>query len=381
MPYYKFKKSDLLTNTIELNPYCSFFIYGPTAYYNNLDQSIVNSNTPAGNISLYELNVNRATDNLIYPFLPKGSSLEMFRTISTSEFAVLDSGTLLIGSYPLTATIQTAVHDTDSTRSQIDALKNVLDYYKNYSAHYAFSSSLGDKGTQRLTLVDFPSIFYGSSIKKGTVDLRFYVSGTLQGKLTDKNRNGELIQSSGSISSNDDKVAGVVLYNEGLIILTGSWDLNAAHVEKYVSDGGSTIAPRWNAYARKTYLTISSSYSLDVQGVQKTNMITMFAHAQPGLLNYSPNPTYAQKSGSTASDSSTTYVTSSGKYSEISNIELINTVSSSFSGYNETFKKQTFISKIGIFDKNKNLIAIAKLATPVRKQEGDDYTFKLKLDY
>ena len=29
---------------------------------------------------------------------------------------------------------------------------------------------------------------------------------------------------------------------------------------------------------------------------------------------------------------------------------------------------------------NKNLIAIAKVATPVRKRETDSYTFKLKLD-
>jgi len=379
MPYYRFQKNDLFTNAIELNPYCNFYIYGPNAYYNNLDQSIVNSNTPAGNISLYELNVNRAADNLIYPFLPKGSSLEMFRSISTSQYAATDAGSLLSGSYPLTATIHTAVYDTDEARPQIDALKNVLNFYKNHSAHYTFSSSLGNKGTQRLTLIDFPSIFYGSSIKKGTVDLRFYVSGTLQGKLTDKNRNGELIQSSGTISSNDDKVAGVVLYNEGLIVLTGSWALNAVHVEKYVSDGGSTMNPRWNAFGRKTELTVSSSYGLDVQGVEKTSVITMFAHARPGTLNYSPNPTYAKISGSTSSAHG--FSTSSANFSEVGDVELINTVSSSFLGYNEQFKKQTFISKIGIFDKNKNLIAIAKLATPVRKQEGDDYTFKLKLDY
>ena len=33
-----------------------------------------------------------------------------------------------------------------------------------------------------------------------------------------------------------------------------------------------------------------------------------------------------------------------------------------------------------IYDKDKNLIGIAKMATPVRKTESDQYTFKLKLD-
>ena len=379
MPYYEFKKNDLFDNTIELNPDCNFFIYGLKAYYKNLDQIVANPNTPSGHINLFELNVNRAADNLIYPFLPKGSSMENFRSISTSEYNALEPGSLLTGSYPLTASITTTVYDTSATRTHVDALKNTLNYYKYRSEHYAFSSSLGNKGTQRLTLIDFPSIFYGSKIKPGTVDLRFYLSGSLLGKLTDKNRNGELLQSSGSISSNDDKVAGVVLYNEGLIVLTGSWDLNAVHTAKYVDDGGSTIAPRWNAFGRKTELTVSSSYSLGLRGIQKVNVMTMFAHAIPGELNYSPNPTYASRDQATSSELK--FVTSSTNYNEPSGIKLANTISSSYSNYNEKFKKQTFISKIGIFDENRNLIGIAKLAQPVRKRENDNYTFKIKLDY
>jgi len=201
----------------------------------------------------------------------------------------------------------------------------------------------------------------------------------LLGQLTDKNRNGELIQASGSISSNDGKVAGVVLYDEGLMVLTGSWNLNTLHTEKYVTDGGSAVAPRWNAFGRKTEQTVSSSYGIDVRGTQKLNMITMLTHAPRGDLNYSPNPTYASYDGQTSSE--VKYSTSSFNYSEYPDMKLVNTISSSYSNHNEKFQKQTFISKIGIYDENQNLIAIAKLATPVRKQENDEYTFKLKLDY
>ena len=68
-------------------------------------------------------------------------------------------------------------------------------------------------------------------------------------------------------------------------------------------------------------------------------------------------------------------------YKENENIAIKNTISSSFGcDYTASFKKQTFINKIGIYDENKNLIAIAKMATPVRKLETDEYTFKLKLD-
>ena len=43
--------------------------------------------------------------------------------------------------------------------------------------------------------------------------------------------------------------------------------------------------------------------------------------------------------------------------------------------------QETFISKIAIYDDDKNLLGIAKLATPVLKKETDSYTFKLKLDF
>jgi len=44
------------------------------------------------------------------------------------------------------------------------------------------------------------------------------------------------------------------------------------------------------------------------------------------------------------------------------------------------FQRTVYISKIGIYDKDKNLIGVAKTATPIRKTEKNQYTFKLKLD-
>jgi len=43
-------------------------------------------------------------------------------------------------------------------------------------------------------------------------------------------------------------------------------------------------------------------------------------------------------------------------------------------------KRETYISKVAIYDKDRNLIGYAKVATPVRKTEDRQYTFKLKLD-
>ena len=43
------------------------------------------------------------------------------------------------------------------------------------------------------------------------------------------------------------------------------------------------------------------------------------------------------------------------------------------------FEKQTFITRIGLYDKDKKLIAVGSLANPVRKTENREFTIKLKI--
>ena len=107
----------------------------------------------------------------------------------------------------------------------------------------------------------------------------------------------------------------------------------------------------------------------------------MHARAPKGRLNYSNNPTflsYNQPSGTFTTASSTT--TSSVSFIQSPNIEIASINSSSYSSHSSSFKSTTYLSKIGIYDEDHNLIAVAKMATPVRKREEDDLTFRLKLD-
>jgi hypothetical protein len=264
-------------------------------------------------------------------------------------------------------------------------------------------------------LLSIPSIFYGSSIKKGSVNLRTYISGTLVGELKDLKCNGELIQVGPTGSTMSGNVAGVVLYNEGFIVLTGSWVLDGAngeigpHEEPYGGAGsGSSGAgtdidnPRWIYFAqgitsgssrsdnelrslssaptgpgdRWTGLinTPSSSYYLRFQGTTKTPTLTMMAHAKKNELNHSNNPTFIEY------NKTPLFSTSSLSYAETDKLAIKNTVSSSYNTPTGSFKKTTYITKIGIYDEQKNLIGIASLANPVKKTEDRNFTFKLKLD-
>ena len=65
---------------------------------------------------------------------------------------------------------------------------------------------------------------------------------------------------------------------------------------------------------------------------------------------------------------------------EDQNRQVVNFVSSSHPDYSASFKRQVYVSKVALYDENKNLIGVATMSNPVRKEEDQDLTFKLKLD-
>jgi len=382
MPFYKFSSNDIFHNQIKTYPDQSFFIYDGNVYYNN-QPSIKGAhvdnvgNVPTGYVSLYELNVDRQSSQLIYPFITKQGSLTSFSTISTTNFNNdFAYGDIVKGSYPLSASLSSSRFPQGQTRPHVDALRNVYNFYTPLSKHYAYSSSLGNKGDQELRFINIPSIFYASSIKKGSVSLKFYYTGSVMGELVDSLRNGELRQHFPQ-DSNSGSVAGVILYTEGIVTLTGSWTINVNNVSQYVT--ATPSVPRWIDFGiigGNLPGNISASWGIDYQGTNYIPVKTMLAHAARGELNHSNNPTYI-KYGSYPYEAES----GSAGYWQDSNIPLKNIVSGTWAVPTASFEKVTYISRIGIYDSNKNLIGIAKLANPVRKRENDEFTFKLKLDF
>ena len=100
----------------------------------------------------------------------------------------------------------------------------------------------------------------------------------------------------------------------------------------------------------------------------------MYTHAKKGEVNYSNNPTYIEYG-----QEKLTY-TSSHIYEESSDLRLKNFVSSAFADYEVAFKRQVYISRVCVYDKNKNLIGVATLSNPILKEDMQDYAFKLKID-
>ena len=173
------------------------------------------------------------------------------------------------------------------------------------------------------------------------------------------------------------------------MILTSSWHLASGHGDLYEND--STMASSswvhfFSTGSNANHL-ISSSYDIRFEGVNYIPTLTMMAHAKKGHLNHSNNPTYIDY-GQDFLNSETGSLTTAfswglntgKKYLEKKDLTIKNTVKSQYAKHSASFEKQTYISKIGIYDEDRNLIAIAKLATPIRKREQDEFTFKMKLD-
>ena len=437
------------------------YYVGATAYSAELPAGVPNTPRPIGHSS--DLTSIPSTNPYMFPYITRDAHRVHFKTVLNGEkdYWSASWGDVMYGVYPQSASIsrEFVVNQTASTRAGWErfrenphyrALRSKLNYLGAISEHYKVSSPddgfhpgdpggapeyLWHKDHQTMAIVSIPSIFYGSKIKPGTVSLRWYVTGALCGEIRDINQNGELIQVSGGIgtpgfsaggtSSPASKteafncsigsVAGVVLYDEGFIILTGSWPLSK---ESIVLTPGSTTAslpspgpaykyhPRWWNWgcgaldgcnsSSMDYMFgkadsgadggdqasgilangqfSSASYGLSFEGTTNTQVVTMFAHAKRGEVNFSNNPTYLQY-GQKRLKTTSSYV-----YEENPQRLIKNTVSSSFADHSASFQRQVYVSKIAIYDDNKNLIGVASLANPVRKREDEDITFKLRID-
>ena len=282
------------------------------------------------------------------------------------------------------------------------ALSNIARKYTRLSKHFVFTptgshraqlyadrggygTNVGQGFLQRdltkedINMIFIPSIFYGSTIKKGSVTLKYYITGSSTAEASDEKRNGELIGTSGNTSGS---VVGIVMYDEGIILLTSSVDLETGPTPGIKYDGSTAIVSSWMYFGTSlgdgiyNHTLGSSSFGLSFQGTNYVNTMTMFCHAKKGELNYSNNPTFKKNSEITESAD----ITSPHNFFSEQEVGLKNITTSSYTGVEEDFRKTIYISKVGVYDENGNLIMVANTSYPIKKTEDTEYTFKLKID-
>ena len=390
----------------------------------------------------YDPNTDTGTSTIIYPWVYSQNSQTFKKYLKNTivegyqsslfpnkkvhgEHALQPFGNIITGSYPLSASIVRTLTDVDtisiyaqpfSINRKVSALANVARKYAPLSKHFVFvptgdietnryaqglmypsGSNAGYFGadttflTRNLTsmanvnMIEIPQIYFGSTIKKGSVNLKFYITGSVVGECSDYGENGELIETTGStVVDGTGSVVGIVMYDEGIIILTGSETLDTGPSPNITYTGGGLgLTSKWiyfgsglNDGDSYDHTIQTASFGLEFKGTNYVDTMTMFCHAKKGDLNHSNNPTFKKYSDAYAFND----ITSSQYSFTEREYGIKNLASSSYVGTEENFQKTTYLSKVAIYDEDGNIIAVASTATPVKKTDDTEYTFKLKLD-
>jgi hypothetical protein len=359
---HRFGLDDVFHNQLKTHPQFKVTLYSGSAYINDRR----NENVGNGVIDLYE------TINGAFPFAVKDGATTVLNTTNQSTFNSSDYGQVFNGSYPLSASVDREMIQKLSDRKRMAALQNTINYYQYQNKHFNFTTYFTGSD---VNLVSIPSMMFGSSIKKGSVKLNYYFTGSLMATAEDSKRNGELIETKGP---NVGSTVGVVLYNEGFMLLTASYHISSVNTDCYSGSTAAQFAPNWvnfAAFSTGTFHPSSSISEINFEGTHTIPTVTMFAHAPEGQLNASMNPTFY-----TDGQQVDSLNLSGSAFIEPDKVNIKNTMQSAFCSSSALMEKQVFISKIGIYDQDKNLIGIAKLANPVRKEESQGYTFKFTLD-
>ena len=453
MPKKKFGPDDIFYNTVKTYPQYDIDYYFNQSYINN--RQTQGRSVQSGSLSLFEINVDRSgtiddigpgVQHSIYPFIIKNENDKgiTFKNVSPLTYGQLANNSNISSSYPLTSSVSrerligngasapfngfSILDGVSYTGSvyKILALENVLNKNKVFSPKFDFSEfyisgEVDNKAAtiqasasphqKYMSLFAFPQIFKAQKINPGSVELNFYITGTLLATAKDTKRNGELIETYGPQTGS---VIGTISYYEGVMLVTGNYVLNSQVNDGYLCPITGTDAttpgpgkvnletdwqdnPRWahfgayesfinssDSVLSQSYAPVSSSYEMKFEGTNTIPTLTMFAHADKNEFNWSNNLSYLDRDIATSETSSYQDIvvaqTGAVLYQEREYLPVKNTISSSFDNYSASYQDQTFISKINILDEDGNIIAIAKMAKPVTKTNSTDYTFKLKID-
>ncbi len=415
MSFKKFSSKDLVYNVVKTNPKSVFSIKQGIVYYQHEpvllgapgfeDSSGRRNNinhVSSGHINLHEMNVDRPRDHLIYRYLVRSSQGEALPPISSeSELNDIPLGQEMVQLYPMSASInrifipagaeanryidgpngrelERAAH---ANKKYIRSLRNVIETQGNVSSGLGY----GDLGTQRVNMICIPGIFYGSKINPGSINLEYYFNNSRIGKVQDSFSDGRLME----VSSGDNptyRQVGIAIYNQGLLLLTASHSLDGTLTQ--YGTGAPVLsgrdASRWVNFGSglpqvgealaNVAPGAAPTYKISFEGTNNIPTLSMYAYSELGSDNYSHNPTFL-----TSSRSETIRYNSSSFYQEEVNIKKTN--KSDYKDAQEEFENVTYISKIGIYDRFKNLIAIASLSRPIKKTEKRDYMFKIGIDF
>ena len=286
--------------------------------------------------------------------------------------------------------------------SQTLMVREKIDTYKNYaatllgnadSAFYApYTSTDAANKIENALFIDFKRLFKRDFLKKETFAMKFYTSASntsgnpVANNLSITSEQGPVIVTDAGANTIDATVfggrygnlvnatntaetLGLLFYDAGTAILdfgkivSGTQELRG-HISSV--NGTRVFTGSFNQllisgsvddvvnHVCSTRFSSGSLTGITFQNVTEINSMTVACRASANEFNYSSNPTYTDSQN------------------------RIVVIEAGQEQYQTAF---SFITSVGLYDANNNLLAVAKMSRPIQKSLEKDLLIKVRLDF
>lgn len=360
-----------------------------------------------------------------------GVTSSLFQTIFDQDFTLQTANPVLdmtVGLFPNGTTVATSITGTDAAGKELFPssslmMREKMDIYRQFASALlgdstaAFtapfdSSNVSDQIDVPL-FIAFKRLFARDQIKRETFAMKFFQTasinfnntGTAPSETQAQPPNLFVTSTSGSAiytdigaatnklttfggqvgnivdSANTSRNVGLMFYDRGIVVLDMakvtsasqymSGSIDAMHPLGRITLGASGTQSQFLSKMIPDFVVSASidnivdhvasarfgsgsSTAITFQNVTNINSTLIFCRAQADEFNYSSNPTFTDTDN---------------------RIQVIDI------GQEDTQQSFTFITSVGMYDANDNLLAVAKLSRPVEKSPERDLTFRVRLDF
>lgn len=350
-----------------------------------------------------------------------GVTSSLFQTIHDQDFSLQTANPvfdLTFGLYPDGDTVETSKTDTDAAGKELFPssslmMREKMDVYRQF-AHALlgdstevfkspFDSTNTDDEIDVAMFVSIKRLFARDQIKRETFAMKFFQTASNSDSVDQPNVNvtselgaaiytdvgsstNKLVAFGGQVgnivdSADTSRNVGLMFYDRGVAVfdlekitsgsqfMSGTIDAMAP-LGRIVLGAAGTETPRKSKFIPDFVVSASmdnvidhlagcrfssgSSTAITFQNVTNINSTLVFCRASADEFNYSSNPTY---------------------------IDNTNRIVVIDPGQEETQTSFTFVSAVGLYDANDNLLAVAKLSRPVEKSAERDLTLRVRIDF
>lgn len=350
-----------------------------------------------------------------------GVTSSLFQTVFDQDYTLQTANEVLdltVGIFSGSATVASCSTGVDTAGkilfpSQTLMMREKINIYRQYAqtllgdadlqftAPFSNSPSSATNGIDEALFVNIKRLFSRDRVKPQTFAMQFYMTGVVDATTTGEPdySNVDRTSTSGSaiftdagkttqfgfggqvgdiaLSTDSNNILGNIFYDQGIIVLdtkkiiSGSQHVSGT-ISAMSSTGTSIIGSASGNPSAKFIPDFMVSGSIDdiinhfascrmssgsltamtFQNNTNINSTLVFCRATADEFNYSANPTFTDDNG---------------------NIVVIDDPTT-----DRTF---SYITTVGLYDANDNLLAVAKMSRPIEKNDEKDLTFRVRLDF